>query len=335
MAIISDPSKFLRAIESFKGCPPAILIQAADLVRPRRFSNAIIQRLNLERDVKKIDGRSLTTLEAIRALTTEINSRSLLASDRFIVVTNFQAVSAELQRRFIKQVSAPPDFVRLHLLVSQLTAAMPIVKWIDEFGARVKFEELKGAQLMRWIEREMKYQGISEWEEQAVSNLAQDSDLDSLAGVIQNLALYLDGAPLTKKVLREFVTLDDTASDFELLDLLTSGAPIKAQVLLAQLMRDGKNEFALLAFLQRSFTMLLRMKQYLESGVDSQVIKEAMSLSPWLFSKYLGQVKRYTKPQLKRAMEAILCAEGKLKNRSLGAEMVLDEAMVFLKAGNG
>jgi hypothetical protein len=81
--------------------------------------------------------------------------------------------------------------------------------------------------------------------------------------------------------------------------------------------------------------MLLRVKPYLERGVDHGVMRGELALSPWLLNKYISQASRYSLLQLRRAVDGLLTSEGKLKNRSLGAELVLDEALVFLKVGNG
>jgi DNA polymerase III delta subunit len=331
VSLISDPVSFLRSLESFHSCPPLLFIQSADFIRPQRFVSAVIDKLG-QKLVKRVDGRSLNTTESVRGLVAAINSRSLLASSQVIVLSNAEAISAEMQRKIVKS-GVPPDFIRLILVARQSTQS-PLLKWADENGGVVKFPELKEATLMRWIERELKFQGVATWEEQAVQGLAQSEDLDHLAGIIQTIGLYLDGEKLSKKVLKDFLVTDSEASDFELLDLITAGGG-KAQLLLAQMMREGKNEFALLAFLQRSFTMLLRVKSYLERGVDHGVMRGELALSPWLLNKYISQASRYSLLQLRRAVDGLLTSEGKLKNRSLGAELVLDEALVFLKVGNG
>lgn len=332
MSVISDPVTFLRSIDSFSNCPPILFLQAADFVRPQRFVGALLDRIG-HKSARRFDGRSITNAESVRAVISAINSRSLLAPSQVILIGNAEAIPAEIQKKLIK-AGAPPDWVRV-IFVTRQAAQTALQRWADENGAVVKFAELKGATLMRWIERELKFQGIAEWEEQAVQGLSQSEDLDFLGGVIQTMALFLDGAKLTKKVLRSFVEFDTESSDFELLDLITGGGGGKAQLLLAQMMREGKNEFALLAFLQRSFTMLLRIKAYLERGVDHAVIRGDLGLSPWLLNKYISQAGRYSLNQLRRAVDGLLATEGKLKNRSLGAELVLDEALVFLKVGNG
>lgn len=331
MSLIPDPVTFLRSLESFQSCPPILFVQSADFIRPQRFVSAVVNKLG-QKLVKRLDGRSINTNEAARGLVAAINSRSLLSPSQIILVSNAEAIPAEVQRKIIKG-GVPPDFVRL-LLVSRQTAQSPLLKWADENGGVVKFPELKAATLMRWIERELKFQGVASWEEQAVQALATSEDVDHLAGIIQTIGLFLDGEKLTKKVLKDFMVTDSEASDFELLDLITAGGG-KAQLLLAQMMREGKNEFALLAFLQRSFTMLLRVKSYLERGADQAVMRSELALSPWLLNKYISQSGRYSLLQLRKAVDGLLATEGKLKNRSLGAELVLDEALVFLKVANG
>jgi hypothetical protein len=74
----------------------------------------------------------------------------------------------------------------------------------------------------------------------------------------------------------------------------------------------------LLGLLTKTFTSLYRIRVLLDKGLNSPEIKNATGISPWLFSKYLPLAQRLRAPTLRATLEALIVADFRLKDRSLG-----------------
>jgi DNA polymerase III delta subunit len=87
-------------------------------------------------------------------------------------------------------------------------------------------------------------------------------------------------------------------------------------------MGQGSSPFMLIGLLTKTFTNLLRLRVMLDRGYQQQDIRNELGLSPWLFSKYLPTAKRISTTQLSKTLEALLVADYRIKDRSLGPDAV-------------
>jgi DNA polymerase III delta subunit len=78
----------------------------------------------------------------------------------------------------------------------------------------------------------------------------------------------------------------------------------------------------LIGLLTKTFGTLLRLRLLMDKGVSQGDIKNDLGISPWLFSKYLPLAKRVPPQTFLRALSALMVADFKLKDRSLGPNAV-------------
>ena len=186
------------------------------------------------------------------------------------------------------------------------------------------FEQLKGAELRRWTERELKHHeiaGASDDLVELIISLASEEP-EAITRLAEKLTLFIDGAPASAEALRALNPGRSHASDFELADQLLTGKRVGTEVLLQQLFQQGSSPFMLMGLLTKTVTNLYRMRCMLDRGSQHQDIRGELGLSPWLFSKYLPTAQRVTKEQLQRTLDTMLVADFKLKDRSLGPDAV-------------
>ena len=193
-------------------------------------------------------------------------------------------------------------------------------KGIEKLATVLIFEPLKGAELRRWTERELKTAGVSgttdEMVELALSLAAEDPE--TVSALIEKLSLYLDGDAPTPEVMRTLIPGRSSASDFELADALMSRKRASTEVLIHQLFSQGSSPFMLLGLLTKTFVSLYRIRAMLDRGLQQNDIRLALGISPWLFNRYIPIARTQTLGALSNHCEALLRADFRLKDKSIG-----------------
>ncbi len=329
----SSPSDLLKAIIAKNSPPSLLLILAEDLVRKDRTLSLIQDKFfarasNLAK--KRWHGSSLSLKEIVK-LQDEILSPSLFEPNRLILLEEIQDLKAEETRALLEVLQefhkAPSPGVSIFVRGTSLHSNSVLLKFFQKINASIALEELKGPDLMKWAAKEFKHHGIHHASEEVVTHLSDigEHDPDKIAALIEHLALYIEGDTATKEdlfaVFQEKLSMDE----FALLDSITQGKKGEAEVLLGSLLRGGKNPFLLLSLLSRNFSTYLSIASLLSRGRQVQEIGQIMGVPPWLLKKHLAALRRYRVGTLKQALESILRADSKLKNRSAGPEAIFSE----------
>jgi len=185
----------------------------------------------------------------------------------------------------------------------------------------VAFEELKGAEISRWVEKELRYAGAAQAPDQVIAEIIAvgGEDPDAIARLVEKLSLFVDGSQPSVADVRAIDPGRSAASDFALADALVGPKRANAEVLCQQLLSQGSSPFMLIGLLAKTFTTLYRIRAALDRGQGQQEIRNDLGTSPWLFSKYLPLAKQLSLPQLAARLDALLEADFRMKARSLGA----------------
>ncbi|NDC39506.1 MAG: hypothetical protein EBZ48_15955 [Proteobacteria bacterium] len=69
----------------------------------------------------------------------------------------------------------------------------------------------------------------------------------------------------------------------------------------------------------------------LAQRLPPNTIREELKMTPWVFNKSLDAARRIRPQDIESQLEAILCADSKLKNKSLGAEAIFSELFDALR----
>jgi len=96
-----------------------------------------------------------------------------------------------------------------------------------------------------------------------------------------------------------------------------------SEALLVKLIAQGSSPFMLIGLLTKTFSSLYRIRVLLDKGLSPHEIKNSTGIIPWLFSKYLPLAQRSSTKSLEAVLEALMVADFKLKDRSLGPASVL------------
>jgi DNA polymerase III delta subunit len=317
----------LKEITALPECPSCIVITSADRIRRTRTLEYLLKHF-AKKDASA--PRSFAFGESSRSnpstFLRDLEEPSLFEPTRFAIIRAIESAKAA-------DVEPLSDFLRkkipgVHLFIigENLPNTPNFKKVLESHATHLAFEQLKGAELNRWVEREAKQNHLNDVDDGVIELIVSlgNEDPEAIAQLIEKFSLYLgqDDKP-TQSALRALEPGRAHASDFELAETLLGRNRGVSEALLAQLINQGSSPFMLMGLLTKTFTSLLRIRALLDSGVGTNDIRNSMGLSPWIFSKYLPLAKQRTVPALSTIVEALLVADFRLKDRSLGPAALL------------
>jgi len=316
----SSASALLKEITSMKTCPLCVFISAPDRIRRERALSFILNHF------AGVKHRPLTYSfteqgrQHIGNLLADISEPSLFEPQRYVVIRGIEVAKVVDLEPLSTFLAKKIEGVHVILTGDGFPQSQNFKKALEKIATIITFESLKGAELRRWTERELKSAGITgasdEMLELALSLAAEEPE--AIAALIEKLALYLDGDAPTTEIMRTLIPGRSSASDFELADALLSKKRASTEVLIHQLISQGSSPFMLLGLLTKTFVSLYRIRAMLDRGMQQNDIRMALGVSPWLFTKYLPIARGQTLAKLSTYCEALLRADFKLKDKSIG-----------------
>lgn len=337
MALKQSVSQQLEVLLKSAQLPPALLVLAEDNIVQQRVLKAILSKKGPKSDkhgmaISYVDCSSLDTSKLKQLLLDFRNVTVFSGPELYFVMRNISDIAAGISADLSKAIKNLPAGTHIIFIGESLGSTNPIYKLLKSRELVFSFERPKSYDLKRWVERELKSNGISKYPSNLVDFLiALDGDsLDHIHQAIEKLSLYCEGEEVTKADISSFFATRSMFSEFELIDSITSRNLQKAEFILTTLFQSGKSPFMLLALLSKIYSSLISIGYLKENGKRSPEIRAILNLSQWVMEKHLRAVEQYSQAQLQGCMQAFLNADSKLKNRSLGPELVFSELLLSI-----
>lgn len=320
----TSAASLLKEITSRAECPGCVVITAPDRVRRDRALAFLLGHFTKGAPKPATftfteQGRGNPT-----ALLRDLREPSLFDPIRFGVIRGIESARAADVEPIAEFLQAQIPGVHLILVGSALPNTPNFKKFLEKNASVVAFEQLKGAELSRWTERELKHCDVQNADDAVVELLISlaGEEPEAVARLVEKFSLYLGDAQATTQALRTLEPGRASASDFELAETMLGKNRAATEALLHQLISQGSSPFMLIGLLTKTFTTLLRIRALADKGVSQGDIKNDLSISPWLFSKYLPLARRISTATLNRALSALTEADFRLKDKSLGPTSV-------------
>ena len=341
MTSAASSTEIAKKILGEPTAPLLLLILAPDEIRKDRFVESLQKQFltknssNLADSLFRYSATDLTG-KRLQTFIDEVAAGSLFAPSRFFIVNGIDDLKADDSHHLIEvlttNLSLFPPGVSLIFKGRTLPSNSVLLKFFNKQGAALTLDELGGNDLTRWVAKELKYYGVIDPSQEILTTLIEigEGDPDKISKLSEHLALFVDSPQVTIEHVHRLFVDKLSADEFRLLELVTEGKQGAAALLLGVLLRSGKNPFLLLSLISRNFTTFVSVRGLLDKGVGAQEISKILNIPPWLLKKHLAAVRRYTLLSLKHAHDAILRADSKLKNRSIGPESVLGELIESL-----
>lgn len=330
---------------------PAILLIIPDFVRRERAATYVLEHwipttasakkphhssdstapaneraIRSESGVHRYMGGELTS-STIASLGDSAAALSLFCTLEASYVRDIEACSPSIATELLRVVPRFSETHRLLLTAGELPTSHPVKSAFVKMNACIQLDALRGFELHRWLEKELRRCGFRSWEESAVSAIisAAEESPDRAAAMTHQLALFCEGEVLTASDVHTLFIHQTIPGEFDFLDALIAGNVKKCELMISEFFRSGKNQFMLLGLISRSFSNYLAVSTMLEEGYEAQTIKQKLSLSPWAYNKAVSASRRYSPDRLSSVMGALVAIDSRFKNRSISPETLMSQ----------
>ena len=322
-------------IKKLDAFPALMLVSSADRIRKQRLLEVCFTHFFAGAkppEVRRIDATDLT-LKSLTSLADELHAQSLFSKREIIIIQQVEELDAACAKALAQILEGPQLAVDVVLWGDALPAAHALKKLCVKRSAVFELPELKGPTLKRWCEKELKLNGVGDIGDTVVDLLLSLSggSLDVLHALCEHCGLYADGGKLNSADLHKLFVEQIEPSEFELVDTLQSSNRARVELLLQQTIESGKSPFALIGLISRVFANYLSIAHLLKQGRTPADIRNELGLTPWILNKTLPVAKKYSVSRLAQIQRQILRADSKLKNKSLGNDLVLAQLLSELR----
>ncbi|MFH0942410.1 MAG: DNA polymerase III subunit delta [Chloroflexota bacterium] len=262
-----------------------------------------------------------------------------LASKRLVLVTGLlgrfepagskkppAVVRGNEGQLFAESLAQVPESTLLVLADGRASVRNPLLKALAARAEVSHFPQLKGDQLKQWVNRRVAQAGGS-IAPAAVGLLAGlvGSNLWTMAGEIEKLALFARGRRIEEADVRTLVASAQDTSVFTLVDAILEPDAARAEKLLQQMMRAGAAAAYLLYMLHRQLHLIIRAREMNSRGRPEAEIRSQLGINAdFAFRKTLEQARRYPLARLKAAFERLLETDLAIKTGKYDGELALN-----------
>ncbi len=324
-----------KALLEAKNPHSALLIISLDKVRRERFLNKYLETFahpaHENSLISSFDCREFSS-RMIGEIREASQTLPLFTSNQFIILHYLDSLKANEAKDVCQVVVQAGGGSTIIGVSPKLASASLLFKSFAKNGEVLAFEELKGEGFRRWAERECRQKGVNEISDRALGLLIQlaQGDLDTLTQLIEVAALYAEEKTLSELDIQNLFHISLSHSEFALVDEIVSGNSQRAQLLLAELLREGKSPFGLIAIIARSLSQLITIRLELDAGRSESYIRDILKMPPWQYNKLIPHARRATAPRFKKALNNLLKADIRLKSRSVAIEDILQDVIAPL-----
>jgi DNA polymerase III delta subunit len=318
-----------------KESPPSLLVLSSpDRVRLERIFSSFTSRFFPDTQAVRFEGGELTAKLVTQNLNDSLSSLSLFSSKILVIISNAELIKSDVAEKLeavIKQHFKRAFSDCSLVIYGSGKLSTKITKVASSYDLFFEFEAISGEELERWIQKESNRLGIAPKDNQALHSLisASQENLDNALKMLSQIALYLEDTKksFSKEDIKALFPEVGSADEFQIISALSRGSSEACQKKLDEALTLGHNPFLLLNLLFRTITQSIRLKELLEAGIDRSRLATISKTPPWLINKQLPLVDKYTRLNLTRSLDALIRADSLLKNKNLGAQAVLAQAL--------
>ncbi|OIO19719.1 MAG: DNA polymerase III subunit delta [Candidatus Magasanikbacteria bacterium CG1_02_32_51] len=312
-----------------------LFLYGKDTFRSKQQLKKMVEKFKVDRDPQ---GYNVVELEASQETSGNIMSQILttpfLAEKKMIVIKNL--LNESNHKDFLPEILLRIEENRLpenNIIIfweSNDTFKTKNAKMLFEKLKKEKFTqnfgELKGLDLFSWIKNEIATRG-GKIDLKALNFLVQNfgSDMWSLSNIVDQLLSYTSeeiSLANTQKFLGEKV--DDNI--FNLIDFIVGKQKDKVFKMIRKQYEKGEDAQFIFAMLLRQFRILLELREIYEKqdNMHSADLAKILGLHPFVVTKSMSFVKRYTLTQIKDIYLKLLEMDKKTKTGQGGQSFLLD-----------
>ncbi len=207
-------------------------------------------------------------------------------------------------------------------------------KWVKLAKSQRYFFEMAtptGRDLVTWLEKAGRERSLALTPDLATLLMELvGEDLPALSNELDKLALSCsdESSRLDEAALQELILQQRPVDPFALVKSLGPGQAGKGIETLRQFLNEGRSVYELAPLLIWRIKQIAQVSALMSEGLDERQLPSALGASPYAVKQAVDVARQWGKQGVQRAFDACADAERTLKSSPLGADQVLERAIM-------
>ncbi|MDA1337428.1 MAG: DNA polymerase III subunit delta [bacterium] len=290
----------------------------------------IVKRVCELKEEASLEGRLIQDIDCkesdVREVFFNLNTSSLFETKKLLIFRDAFGVK-EFEEKEVQDILKKAELHTLVFTATGVKKTNPFFAFLLVHGDNEEFVKLKGVELKRFVEGEIKKQGGS-FTKEALDELlfSCGDDLGCLAKEILKLTTYKYSSK-EKEVTKEDVQLlaakELQPKIFATIDAIATRNRKLAVQLLSRHLATGEAPLQLLSMFAWQFRTLLSVKDLMERRAPVSAIAQKLKLHPFVLQKSLSAAKQFSLEELKDVHRRIFSLDRALKTGRGNPEQLL------------
>ncbi|MBM6828533.1 DNA polymerase III subunit delta [Anaerotignum lactatifermentans] len=280
------------------------------------------------------EGMNFDILEGRRATAAAIMDAAetlpFLNDKRLVLVRNsefFQKGSRKEEgEALLDFLSDLPESTCLLFVEEKAEKNNRLYKAVAKHGIAVDFKPLTEKEIVSWLKKSCKDQGLSLADSTAVYLLRiTDNSMENLVREIGKLTAYKgESGEITKEDVDAVCSISLEARIFDLVRAVAEGRTEQTTTLYRNLLRMKESPFLVLSLVTRQFRLILETALLSLQGEPNSEIASKLEIREFAVRDYLKQSKSFSKEQLQEALRDCLQTDLEIKGGRMEEELAVE-----------
>ncbi len=211
-----------------------------------------------------------------------------------------------------------------------------LYKAVKSKGRVAEFDRQNEKTLSQWVLGKLKKEGKNITSETMQAFLERTgSDMERIDRELEKLLCYaIDRDVVTAADVEAICTEQAESRVFDMLEAVTEKNQRKALELYGDLLAAREPPMKILVLAARHFNQLLQLKSLSGQGLGKSELAKLVGLPPFAIGRAQAQCRRFTKEQLRQAVEDCVDADEKVKTGQMGDQLSV-ELLIMKYSGTG
>jgi DNA polymerase-3 subunit delta len=258
----------------------------------------------------------------------------MMGDRRLVEVRDAEGLAAKDLEQLLPYVEKPVSSSVVVFTATKVDGRLKFFKALDKAGFLARFEPVRGAPLLRFLDAEAKRLGARLGP--GVAELLVDlvgGDFLALASAVEKLCLFVgQGGVVDVEQVDSVVAQTRQAVIFELTDAVGAGNVGAALGSLRNLLEAGEPAQRILFMIARQFRLIWRALDALAAGARPGDLAAAIGVPPFVASKIGAQARRFDAAAIHEAHAEIYRADRALKSARIPRNLILERLVMGLCA---
>lgn len=258
----------------------------------------------------------------------------MMGERRLVEVRDAEGLAAKDLEQLLPYVADPVDSTVVIFTATKVDGRLKFFKALDKAGYLGRFDPVRGAPLLRFLDAEAKRLGAQLGP--GVAELLVElvgGDFLALASAVEKLCLFVgEGGVVDAEQVDSVVAQTRQAVIFELTDAVGEGNMGSALRSLQSLLEAGEPQQRILFMIARQYRLIWRALDALGAGARPGDLAGAIGVPPFVARKIGAQARRFDVQTIHEAHAEIYRADRALKSSRVPRNLILERLVMGLCA---